>query len=189
MYKIIRCLECGTLQYIRDDQVTRSCPRCRYKIKCKSAKVFARADSEREASEIVRSMKTPGEITQRMSHLKSVLHKSSTGKNNLYPALGKIITQLLSVFPNAMPQSILISKAKEMLICENDIEILDILDKLNKEGLMLINKDFNNNIILKFPSLPFTYGKIHVSKPNTKVQFNKQVSRSKYQAKLKNKKD
>ena len=125
-------------------------------------KVFAKALTIKEASQLVRSMKTPKEIEQRINKLK--VFSSTSESQNRYQLLGKLITELIAIFPNTMPLSYLIDKGvKEFELPEEFIE--KIIENLNKNGLVLINK-VNNQDVLKFPSLPFSAGKLYVSNPN-----------------------
>ncbi len=125
--------------------------------------VFAKALTIHEASQLVRSMKTPKEIEQRINKLKAF---SSTESQNKYQLLGKLITELIAIFPNNMPKFYLIEKGvNEFGLPEEFIE--KIIENLNKNGLVLINK-VNNQDVLKFPSLPFSAynGKLYVSNPD-----------------------
>ncbi len=134
-------------------------------------KVFAKAESIREASDLVRSMKTPSEVGQRIARLKAVNSTDSTNKYNL---LGILITELIAVFPNALPLRMLVSKGMELGL-EEDF-IIKTMDHLNHQGLVLKNKDSTNNkshMILKFPNIPFSDGKLQVSQPMPNVQFRK----------------
>ena len=85
---------------------------------------------------------------------------------NKFQILGKLITELIAIFPNAMPFSYLIDKGvKEFGLPEEFIE--KIIENLNKNGLVLINK-VNHQDVLKFPAIPFSAmnGKLYVSNPN-----------------------
>ena len=124
--------------------------------------VFAKALTIHEASQLVRSMKTPKEFEQRINKLKA--SSSATESQNKYQLLGKLITELIAIFPNAMPRSYLIDKGvKEFGLPEEFIE--KIIENLNKDGLVLINR-VNSQDVLKFPSIPFSIGKLYVSNPN-----------------------
>jgi len=126
--------------------------------------VFAKALTIHEASQLVRSMKTPKEIELRINKLKAI--SSATQSQNKYQLLGKLITELIAIFPNAMPRSYLIDKGvKEFGLLEEFIE--KIIENLNKDGLVLINR-VNSQDVLKFPSIPFSAmnGKLYVSNPN-----------------------
>ena len=126
--------------------------------------VFAKALTIHEASQLVRSMKTPKEIELRINKLKA--SSSATQSQNKYQLLGKLITELIAIFPNAMPRSYLIDKGvKEFGLQEEFIE--KIIENLNKDGLVLINR-VNSQDVLKFPSIPFSAmnGKLYVSNPN-----------------------
>ena len=126
--------------------------------------VFAKALTIHEASQLVRSMKTPKEFEQRINKLKA--SSSATESQNKYQLLGKLITELIAIFPNAMPRSYLIDKGvKEFGLPEEFIE--KIIENLNKDGLVLINR-VNSQDVLKFPSIPFSAmnGKLYVSNPN-----------------------
>ena len=169
MYRIIVCNKCGTPQYVRKDQKNRKCPRCGYTIQCQKMKTLSVAETEMEASQIVRNMKTPGEIGQRVAKLKAKLSKVTTKYDN-FQMLSNLLTELLAIFPNAMPRDVLIEKAKEVGLEDIDF-IHENLEKMSQEGLVIMNIDFNKKIILKFPSVPFTLGKITVSKPKSSVEF------------------
>ena len=151
-------------QYISSTQKSRRCPKCRTKINCARMNVFAKALTIKEASQLVRSMKTPNEIEQRINKLKTL--SSTTESQNKYHLLGKLITELIAIFPNTMPKFYLIEKGeKEFGLQEEFIE--KIIENLNKNGLVLINK-INNEDVLKFPSIPFSAmnGKLCVSNPD-----------------------
>lgn len=140
-------------------------------MKVQTLKVFAKAESVKEASDLVRSMKTPSEIGQRLARLKSETSSNMTNKYNL---LGNLITELIAVFPNAIPFQMLISKGAELGL-EDDF-ILKTIDHLNHQGLVLKNQDntnFQSHLILKFPNIPFTEGKLHVARPLPNAQFRK----------------
>ena len=127
-------------------------------------KVFAKALTIKEASQLVRSMKTPREVEQRINKLKSL--SSTPESQNKYHLLGKIITELIAIFPNTMPKFYLIDKGvNEFGLQEEFIE--NTIENLNKNGLVLINK-VNNKDVLKFPSLPFSAmnGKLYISNPD-----------------------
>jgi len=126
--------------------------------------VFAKALTIKEASQLVRSMKTPNEIEQRINKLKIL--SSVTESQNKYHLIGKLITELLAIFPNTMPKFYLIEKGeKELGLPEEFIE--KVIENLNKMGLVLINK-IGNKDVLKFPSIPFSAmnGKLNVSHPD-----------------------
>jgi len=151
-------------QYISSSQRSRRCPKCRTHINCERMKVFAKALTIKEASQLVRSMKTPKEIEERINKLK--VFSSASESQNRFQLLGKLITELIAIFPNTMPLSYLIDKGvKEFDLPQDFIE--KIIENLNKNGLVLINK-VNNQDVLKFPSLPFSAmnGKLYVSSPN-----------------------
>jgi hypothetical protein len=171
MYLIVKCSNCGTVQYIGKDQKTRVCPRCKARLVCKDLRVFDTADSITEASQLVRSMKSPQEISQRLARLRANQQSPNSDK---YKILGHLITELLAIFPNAMPKHLLVEKALELNI---PLEFLEkILQTLHNEGLMLINKDstnHNTHFILKFPSVPFSLGKLYVKKPTSASKFRK----------------
>ena len=151
-------------QYISSLQRTRRCPKCRTKLNCERMAVFAKALTINEASQLVRSMKTPKEIELRINKLKAL--SSTTKSQNKYLLLGKLITELIAIFPNTMPKFYLIEKGvNEFGLTEEFIE--KILENLNKNGLVLINK-VNNKDVLKFPNIPFSAmnGKLYVSHPD-----------------------
>lgn len=151
-------------QYILSSQRSRRCPKCRTHINCEKMKVFAKALTLKEASQLVRSMKTPREVEQRINKLKSF--SSTPESQNKYHLLGKLITELIAIFPNTMPKFYLIDKGvNEFGLQEEFIE--NTIENLNKNGLVLINK-INSKDVLKFPSLPFSAmnGKLCVSNPD-----------------------
>ena len=151
-------------QYISSSQRSRRCPKCRTKLNCKRMNVFAKALTINEASQLVRSMKTPKEIEQRINKLKAL--SSTTESQNKYQILGKLITELIAIFPNTMPKFYLLEKGvNEFGLPEEFIE--KIIENLNKNGLVLINR-VNNKDVLKFPSIPFSAmnGKLYVSNPD-----------------------
>ncbi len=170
-FKIIICNKCSTPQYIRKSQKHRKCPRCGYNIPCEKSKSFGEAESEMEASQIVRNMKTPGEIGQRFAKLRAKYQSQKANSNN-YEILGNLITEMIGVFPKAMPRQLLIDNALKLGLDDLDF-IIDILEKMNLEGLVLINKDHQNNEILKFPTIPFSFGKLYVRKPASSNEFHK----------------
>ena len=136
--------------------------------------VFARALTINEASQLVRSMKTPREIEQRINKLKAF--SSTSESQNKFQLFGRLITELIAIFPNAMPRLYLIDKGvNEFELQEEFIE--NTIEILSKNGLVLINK-INNQDVLKFPSIPFSAmnGKLYVSLPDP---IRNQRSRSK----------
>jgi len=140
-------------------------------LKVSNLKVFGKALSIQEASQFVRTLKTPSEMVQRVAKLKANINLT---KENKYNMLSKLITELLAIFPNAMPQKILFSKASELGLEEEFVS--KILKLLHEKGLMIRNKDktnFNSNFLLKFPSIPFKEGKIIVDKPIPNAHFRK----------------
>jgi hypothetical protein len=171
MYKIIICNKCSTPQYVRKTQKHRKCPRCGYNISCQKSKSFGEAETEPEASQVVRNMKTPGEIGQRLAKLQAK-HQNQTSSVNNYKILSNLITEMIGVFPQAMPQNLLLENAKKLGI-EDELFILNLIEKMNLEGLVLINKDFRHNVVLKFPKVPFSFGKLSVHKPASSTEFRK----------------
>lgn len=165
-YYIVRCSQCGTPQYIREDQKTRTCPKCRKRIKCNVLKKLANAQSAQEAIKIVQSLKTPNKYEAKIELLKSRLQGSKRSNESVF---GNLISELLLVFPNQLPKKELLVQASKLDITEEEVE--SFLEQLNKKGLVLINKDFRPNhsgLLLKFPSIPFTFGKISVKKVSKK---------------------
>ena len=172
-YLIIHCNRCGTPQYITSTQKTRTCPRCRQRIVCSKMKVIARTSSIKEANQMVRDMKTPSEVKQRISML-SEKYKSSKSQEDLdYEILGELISEMSAVFPRAIPQNILLERAKELGIETLNI-IEDIFSKLNQQGLLLINKNSRGQITLHFPSIPFKFNKLFVNKPKNTQDFQRE---------------
>lgn len=133
-------------------------------------KVYAKALTIKEASQLVRSMKTPSKIEQRINAIKRF--SSASESNNKFQLLGKLITELLAIFPIAMPKEYLIDKGVKELGLQGEF-IEEVIENLNKSGLVLVNK-FNNKYILKFPSLPFSAmnGKLYVSQPDLKQKYD-----------------
>ncbi|MHA1720468.1 MAG: hypothetical protein ACTSWX_00610 [Promethearchaeota archaeon] len=133
-------------------------------------KVYAKALTIKEASQLVRSMKTPSKIEQRINAIKRF--SSASESNNKFQLLGKLITELLAIFPIAMPKEYLIDKGVKELGLQGEF-IEEVIENLNKSGLILVNK-FNNKYILKFPSLPFSAmnGKLYVSQPDLKQKYD-----------------
>ncbi len=108
-------------------------------------------------------MKTPNEVSRRLAKV-FALKKSGTQNQNYN--LGILISELLGIFPKAMPMKILLEKAQNINISKDFVE--KSLEDLNKEGLVLLSKDSankNGERVLIFPSLPFKFGKMSVSKP------------------------
>jgi len=171
LYKIIRCNKCSTPQYVRKTQKHRKCPRCGYNISCQKSQAFGEAETEPEASQVVRNMKTPGEIGQRLASLQAK-YQAPRSSSNQYELMGNLITEMMGVFPKAMPRQLLLDNAKKLGIDDTDF-VNKLIDKMNLEGLVLINKDFQHNEVLKFPKVPFAFGKLYVRKPITASQFRK----------------
>ena len=145
-------------------------------LKVQKLKVFAKAESVKEASDLVRSMKTPSEVGQRIARLKAETSSDTTNKHHL---LGNLITELIAVFPNAIPLQMLVSKGVDLGLEEEFI--LKTIDHLNHQGLVLKNQDntnFQSHMILKFTNVPFTEGKLHVARPLPNVQFRKKKWKS-----------
>ncbi|MHA1585609.1 MAG: hypothetical protein ACTSVU_01060 [Promethearchaeota archaeon] len=116
-------------------------------------------------------MKTPSEFGQRMARLNADLHQS---KKNNYEILGNVISELLAIFPNALPKDILLSKANEFDISDEFCE--GIFEKMSEAGLLLINKDRiadSNKTVFKFPSLPIKFGKLFIQKPSSSQRFQR----------------
>ena len=176
-YHIIRCNQCATPQYIKSTQKTRKCPRCGNRIKCQKMKVFIKANSVGEASDIVRTMKTPSEYRQRINTLKKK-HSKTIKKNGFeYRVLGELITEFVAVFPRAISQQMFLNKCRELGIEEPNF-VLDLLDELNQQGLVIKNKNAKGKTSLFFPSLPFKYKKLYVKKPKLKKEFNKEFDKT-----------
>ena len=153
------------MQYIQKGQQTRVCPRCRTRLKCKDLKIFEKAQTLNEAVTLVRHMKTPNEVTQRMAKLTALKTGNKTNEAVLF---GKLLSELLKILPKALPENFLLEKANEMQIPEE--YIAQTLSQLNQEGLVIFKVDntknnTKSNNILQFPSLPFKFGKIYVAKP------------------------
>ena len=162
-FKIVKCSACGLPKYIRKRQKTMSCPRCRKRSNCQNLKIYDSAETELEASNIIRSMKTPDDIKQRLAILKTQFASQPSSPHEL---LGKLITELIATFPNAIPQTLLIEKATNLGLSSEFVE--KTIAQLNQEGLVIINRDQTLNRIhelLKFPSVPFQFGKLNVKRP------------------------
>ncbi len=59
MYIIIRCLDCGQPLIAKPQQKTKNCTYCGKRLNVSEAKVFARADTARQATRIIIAMKNP----------------------------------------------------------------------------------------------------------------------------------
>ncbi|WP_457557737.1 DUF1922 domain-containing protein [Candidatus Harpocratesius sp.] len=166
VYYVVRCSNCGTPQYIRETQKTRTCPKCRKKIKCQTLKILAKAENIHEALQIVQTMKSPNKYELKIEEFKAKLQGT---KKNQEILLGDLLSELILLFPNQLPKSYLIENAKNIGL---DLKKLEAnLLKLSQAGLMLINKDFrpgSTDLLLKFPSIPFTFGKINIRKKSKK---------------------
>ena len=148
-----------------------SCPRCRKRSNCSTLKVFDSAETELEASEIIRSMKTPDEIKQRIAILKTQITSPTSSPLDL---LGKLLTELIATFPNAIPQTLLFEKALSLGLTAEFME--KTLAQLHQEGLVIINRDktlHQKHDLLKFPSIPFHFGKLYVKRPVSLTRLNK----------------
>ncbi|MHA1673969.1 MAG: DUF1922 domain-containing protein [Promethearchaeota archaeon] len=162
-YYIVKCNKCGLAQFILDSQKTRICPKCRKKLRCNQLKVLDKAESPLEAVQIVQSMKLPNEFEKKIDIIKSQLQgKKKASKEKIF---GDLLSGLISLFPNHLPKQYLLTHALKMDLSEEDVETF--LEKLHVAGLVIINRDFrpgNKDVVLKFPSVPFTAGKISVKK-------------------------
>ncbi|MHA1612546.1 MAG: DUF1922 domain-containing protein [Promethearchaeota archaeon] len=162
-YHIVKCNNCGLAQFIREDQKTRFCPKCNKKLKCNQLKVLDKAQSPLEAVQIVQSMKISNKFEKKIDIIKSQLQGPK--KSSKEKIFGDLISGLIPLFPNNIPKQYLLDQAIKMDLLEEDVE--NLLEKLHEAGLVIINRDFrpgNNDIVLKFPSIPFSVGKITVKK-------------------------
>jgi DNA-directed RNA polymerase subunit RPC12/RpoP len=57
MYDVIVCYNCGRLLLAKEYQKMRQCPHCEARISTERAKVVASAETAREASELIRTLK------------------------------------------------------------------------------------------------------------------------------------
>ncbi len=140
-----------------------SCPRCRKRSNCSTLKILDSAETALEASNIIRSMKTPDDIKQRLAILKTQLTSQTSSPHDL---LGKLFTELIATFPNAIPRTLMMEKATNLGLSPEFVE--KIIAQLNQEGLVIINRDqtlHRTHELLKFPSVPFQFGKLHVKRP------------------------
>ena len=134
-------------------------------------KILDSAETEQDASNIIRSMKTPDDIKQRLAILKTQLTSQTSSPHDL---LGKLLTELIATFPNAIPRTLLIDKATNLGLSTEFVD--EILGQLHQEGLVIINRDktlHQTHKLLKFPSVPFHFGKLIVKRPVSLKQLNK----------------
>lgn len=102
-----------------------------------------------------------------MNRVNKILARNPKKVGNKDILLGQLISELLKIFPNAMPEDFLIEKAIELELDEKYVK--DIISKLNERGLVIITKDDSNKSkkkILKFPSIPFKFGKLYITNTN-----------------------
>ena len=162
------------VQYILEGQTSRTCPKCKTRLKCKDLKVFEKALSVTEASQLVREIKSPKEIWGRVDRFRA--NHKQTNLDDL-SLLGELITELISIFPNALPKALLLAKAIELGISEDRVE--GILISMNQKGAVLINKSKNQQqeteSFLKFPAIPINFGKLHIKKPISQSKFLKKT--------------
>src|SRR6056297_3418819 len=175
-YYIIHCNKCATPQYIKSGQKTRKCPYCGNRMVCKKMRIFAKTNSLQEANQIVRDIKTPTEVKKRISLIANKYKNASNQKSFNYQLLGDLLSELIAVFPRALPESYLIQRA-EMLGLKDEEFIEKILDQLNQHGLMTRNKDQKGRMVLYFPSLPFKFKKLYVKKPKPKKEMEEERKR------------
>jgi len=125
-------------------------------------KILAKAESVQEALQIVQHMKSPHKYELQIEKFKAKLQGTKKSEEVI---IGDLLSELIQLFPNQLPKSYLIQAAENI---ELDLDTLEKnLEKLNQAGLVLINRDFRPNshdFLLKFPSIPFTFGKIQVKK-------------------------
>jgi hypothetical protein len=152
-----------------------SCPRCHKRSNCSTLKILDSAETELEASNIIRSLKTPDDIKQRLAILKTQLTSQSSSPHDL---LGRLLTELIATFPNAIPQTLLIEKATNLGLSPEYVE--KIIAQLNQEGLVIINRDqtlHQTHELLKFPSVPFKFGKLNVKRPVSLKHLHKTLQK------------
>jgi len=63
---VVVCSKCGGLLLARDEQKTRTCPHCSYKVDLHKARKVASARTAQEASTILRKLKS--EAAQKQKH-------------------------------------------------------------------------------------------------------------------------
>jgi len=61
MYAVIVCYSCGRLLLTKTEQKSRQCPHCDARLIVAKTRHVAMAESAREASHLIRSMKQKGE--------------------------------------------------------------------------------------------------------------------------------
>lgn len=162
-FLIIECSRCGTPQYIRLGQHTRICPKCNLHINCQTVKPLTRVSSEKEAVECIQSMKTPNELEERIKKVRNLIKKNENIKQDKSLLFSNLISELLGLFPNAMPKKIIYIKAAEINL-DSDF-VTKLIKELESNGFLLNSVDFQNNEIIKFINLPITLGNIHIKKP------------------------
>ena len=116
-------------------------------------------------------MKTPDEIKQRMTLLKTQFSSQTSNSLDLF---GKLLTELIATFPNAIPQVLLHEKALNLGLSADFVE--KTIDQLHLAGLVIINRDKTLNTkhnLLKFPSIPFHFGKLYVKRPASLTRLKK----------------
>jgi formylmethanofuran dehydrogenase subunit B len=172
-------MACGTPQYIKKDQRHRKCPRCDKQLDCNKHKAIAWAETINEAIEIVKELKTPAEMQQRIFELKHKIQNTSNAIRDNYALLGDLITELLYTFPNSMPQSIIIQKAIEIGLEDQEF-ITTTLNAINQKGDVLINQDQRGNKVYKFINLPIYYQKLKIQYPQASKQINKEREKERY---------
>jgi hypothetical protein len=164
VFKVIGCPKCKTIQYVKKDQKTRICTQCGHHIDCLKSPILSKANTEKEAQATVKSMKTPNDIILKLKQYQQKIDYTKSQRGDNYQILGDLITKLLEFFPNAIPESILFEQAVDSGL-DNREFITQILNELQNVGNLIINLDFQNNRLLKFINVPFSYGKISIKKP------------------------
>lgn len=169
MFKVIGCPKCKTIQYIKKDQKTRICTQCGQQINCLKSPVLTKANSEKEAQAIVKSMKTPNEVVLKLKQYQQKMEVNKSQRRDNYQILGDLISQLLEIFPRAIPEAILLKQAADSGLDDREF-ITHILSEFQSIGNLIINLDFQNNRLLKFINVPFSYGKISIKKPEIHIK-------------------
>jgi len=58
MYAVVTCYKCGKLLLVKTEQKTKLCPHCGFRLSVEKAKKVAYARSAREASMLIRRLKS-----------------------------------------------------------------------------------------------------------------------------------
>lgn len=124
---------------------------------------MSKASTLNEAQAIVKALKTPSDVAIKINEFSKKIQSNRSSTSDKSSLLGTLISELLNLFPNAMPEKLLFDKIKDFDI--EDQFLQNILDQFQELGYLLRNKDAQGNRVLKFLNTPFTIGKITILKP------------------------